>query len=256
MDEREEAENIGNNVIDPCGHSTATEEHNPERMDQSWRRDKESCTNPHHGAQHRAGEAKRAEGVSHHVSSSTTDPVKSDTSSSTIKVVGFDIETTGIEEHDIVTVACVWSPTAQATCFYGDDFTPVLEMLDNATLIHTFNGIEFDLPRLAKHCGRPSIEAWVRKTVDPLYVIRYTMGFGGCVKLNELLVANGFEPKSGSGLQAIQFWNEGNRKALSSYCMDDARLTYELCETRSIAWGSQWRIHLWESRVMRFAGER
>jgi hypothetical protein len=85
--------------------------------------------------------------------------------------------------------------------------------------------------------------------------MRYTMGFGGCIKLNELLIANGFEPKSGSGLQAIQLWNEGDRKALAAYCMDDARLTYELCETRAgIMWGTQWRIHLWEPRVMRFAG--
>jgi hypothetical protein len=175
--------------------------------------------------------------------------------------VGFDIETVGLEDSDILTVACVWSPTAQATCFHGDDFTPVLEMLDAATLIHTFNGIEFDLPRLAKHCGRASIASWVRKTADPHYLMRYTMGFGGCIRLNELLVANGFDPKSGSGLQAIHYWNEGNRDALAAYCMDDARLTYELCETRTgIVWGAttaqQWRIHLWEPRVMRFAGEK
>ena len=237
-----------------CNTATAQEYH-PERMGQQWRGEEGStCSHSRHGAQYREGEAKRIEGVSHNVSSASADSVETHTATPT--AVGFDIETTGIGEHDIVTVACVWSPTAQATCFYGEDFTPVLEMLDNATLIHTFNGIEFDLPRLAKHCGRLSIANWVRKTVDPLYLIRHTMGFGGCIKLNELLVANGFEPKSGSGLQAIQFWNEGNRKALSSYCMDDARLTYELCESRSIAWGSQWRVHLWESRVMRFAGER
>jgi hypothetical protein len=72
------------------------------------------------------------------------------------------------------------------------------------------------------------------------------------MRLNDLLTANGFEPKSGSGLQAIQFWNEGKLEALSAYCMDDARLTYELCETRSIVWGNNWRIHLWEPQVMRF----
>jgi hypothetical protein len=53
----------------------------------------------------------------------------------------------------------------------------------------------------------------------------------------------------------VRNWHEGNREALSAYCMDDARLTYELCETRAgILWGDQWRIHLWEQRVMRFAG--
>ena len=255
--EHEEAEN--RTTFPECcsGDYTATaEEHHPERVDQQRRCDEEAafCTDSCYGAQHRTGEAERAEGVSHNVSSASADSIKGATPSSS--VVGFDIETTGVGEHDIVTVACVWSPTTQVICFYGEDFTPVLDMLDNAAMIHTFNGIEFDLPRLAKHCGRSSIGEWVRKTVDPLYLIRHTMGFGGCIKLNDLLVANGFEPKSGSGLQAIQFWNEGNRKALSSYCMDDARLTYELCETRSIVWGGQWRIHLWESRVMHFAERR
>jgi hypothetical protein len=191
------------------------------------------------------GEAKRASGISDTVPDTPPTSIVG-------AAVGFDIETTGVGEDDIVTVACVWSPSKTATCFHGEDFAPVLEMLDKASLIYTFNGIEFDLPRLAKHCGRSGIGQWVCKTVDPLYLMRHAMGFGGCMRLNDLLVANGFEPKSGSGLQAIQFWNEGNRAALSSYCMDDSRLTYELCETRSIKWGSIWRIHLWESSVMQF----
>jgi hypothetical protein len=222
--------------------SSAAKEHNPQGV---WRQRAEgtsSCA----GSEHRAGKTERAQGVSDIVSGAAADPI------GTVGAIGFDIETTGVGEDDIVTVACAWSPSAQVTCFNGGDFTPLLEMLDNATLIHTYNGIEFDLPRLAKHCGRASIGPWMRKTVDPLYLIRHTMGFGGCLRLNDLLIANGFEPKSGSGLQAIQFWNEGNRAALSSYCMDDARLTYELCETRNIAWGTQWRIHLWEPKVMQF----
>jgi hypothetical protein len=190
----------------------------------------------------RAGEEKRTQSVSDFMSNTAPTPA----------AVGFDIETTGVGADDIVTVACVWSPFATATCFHGEDFAPVLAMLDGASMIYTFNGMEFDLPRLAKHCGRGGVGKWACKTVDPLYLMRHSMGFGGCMRLNDLLLANGFEPKSGSGLQAIQFWNEGNRTALSSYCMDDARLTYELCETRSITWGNAWLIHLWETRVMQF----
>jgi hypothetical protein len=225
-------------------HSSPVEKHNSEREGSCER------ANTIDDSQHRAGEAERAQGVPDTVPDTLTNSLQS----TPIAAVGFDIETTGIGSSDILTVACVWSPTVKVTCFHGDDFTPLLNLLDAATLIHTFNGIEFDLIRLAKHVGRSSIGAWVRKTVDPHYLMRYGMGFGGCMRLNELLIANGFEPKSGSGLQAIQFWNEGNLDALSAYCMDDARLTYELCETRSIMWGNHWRIHLWEPRVMRFAG--
>jgi hypothetical protein len=96
------------------------------------------------------------------------------------------------------------------------------------------------------------MEAWVGKTVDPLYMMKHSMGYGACTKLNDLLKENGYEPKSGSGLQAIQFWNEGKLEELTSYCMDDARLTYMLCETPDIKWGKRWIIRMRQGRVMGF----
>lgn len=126
--------------------------------------------------------------------------------------VGFDIETTGVGEDDIVTVACAWSPDKQAHCFFGQDPSTIESMLDEAEFIYTFNGVEFDLPRFAKHCGRRTADGWIRKTVDPLFAMKHSLGFGACVKLNDVLKANGFEPKSGSGLQAIQFWQDGDRE--------------------------------------------
>jgi hypothetical protein len=169
-------------------------------------------------------------------------------------VVGFDIETTGVSADDIVTVACAWSPGAQAQAFHGEDCSAVVRMLDDATLIHTFNGVEFDLPRFARHCGRRDLGPWLRKTVDPLYAMKHTMGIGACRKLGDLLVQNGFEPKSGSGLQAVEFWRDGERDKLAAYCMDDARLTYLLCEEGGgIQWGRSWRVRLGRARVLEFA---
>ena len=165
--------------------------------------------------------------------------------------VGFDIETTGIGANDIVTVACAWSPDGQAHCFYGEDPAPVVAMLDEARYIYTFNGMQFDLPRFAKHCGR-DMGDWAAKTVDPLYMMKNTMGFYACTKLNDLLKDNGFDPKSASGLQAIEFWESGDLESLRSYCNDDARLTYLLCEAKEISWAKRWRIKLTESRVMAF----
>jgi hypothetical protein len=92
---------------------------------------------------------------------------------------------------------------------------------------------------------------WALKAVDPLYAMKKTMGFAACDKLNSVLMANGFDPKIASGLQAVQFWNEGNRTALEAYCMDDARLTYELCEAKEVVWG-RWMLELrrpWMLRV-------
>lgn len=166
--------------------------------------------------------------------------------------VGFDIETTGVGPSDLVTVACAWSPSRQAHCFYGQNPSAVMSLLDSASYIYTYNGMEFDLPRFARHCGI-TMERWARKTVDPLYMMKHAMGLGACTKLNDLLQENGFEPKSGSGLQAIQFWNEGNREALLSYCMDDARLTYEMCACKEgIKWCKRWVVRLHQPRVIDF----
>ena len=172
-------------------------------------------------------------------------------SCSSESTVGFDIETTGIGPDALVTVACVWSPTKQAHCFYGEDPSPVTDLLDSAKYIYTFNGMEFDLPRFAKHCGR-SMGPWAAKTVDPLYMMKNGMGFGACTKLNDLLHDNGYEPKSGSGLQAIEFWNNGELDALLSYCMDDSRLTYEICNSTEIKWAKRWIVRMRQAKVLDF----
>ena len=128
-------------------------------------------------------------------------------------------------------------------------------MLSAATYIYTFNGMDFDLPRFAKHCNR-SMEEWCVKTVDPLYAMKHSLGFGACVKLNDLLRENGYAPKSGSGLEAIEFWHQGKHDALMSYCMDDARLTYELCASKNgIKWAKRWVLKLTESRMIEFQRE-
>ena len=168
-----------------------------------------------------------------------------------IKAIGFDIETTGVGPNDFITVACAWSPEREARCFHGEDFSEVMALLDRAEWIYTFNGIEFDLPRFAALCGR-DIKPWIRKAVDPLYFMKHTMGLSACSKLNDLLRENGLEPKSGSGLQAIQLWNDGERTALADYCMDDCRLTYALCEMEAIRWKERWELRLRQARPLAF----
>ena len=194
-----------------------------------------------HG-ENRAGQAERAESV--------PEPLPCENGAA----VGFDIETTGVGADDIVTVACAWSPDREAHCFYGEDPSEVVRMLNTARHIYTFNGVQFDLPRFAKHCGAgpDTVRRWGAKTVDPLYLMKQTMGFGACIKLNDLLKENGLDPKSGSGLQAIQFWADGDRESLRAYCMDDCKLTHALCEAKEIKWAKRWILRLREARVLGF----
>ena len=60
----------------------------------------------------------------------------------------------------------------------------------------------------------------------------------------------------GSGLQAIQFWHEGQHEALMAYCMDDARLTYALCEkAEGIRWTERWTVRLRQAAALELAAE-
>ena len=161
--------------------------------------------------------------------------------------IAMDIETTGKDvDNDIMTVCCMWSPTQQLSCFHFDDYSEIVKVLNDVDYILTFNGIHFDIPILARHC-KVDPGAWVQKTVDPLFVMQNTLGFEASRKLDLVLKDNGFECKSASGLDAIEYWNTGKYDLLESYCMQDARLTYGLCSLRKIRWSSTYSLNLYDN---------
>lgn len=105
-------------------------------------------------------------------------------------------------------------------------------VLDAANRIVAYNGV-FDLKVLAKR--RPAVyERWTPKLFDPFKLIR-DAGIG-TFKLDALLQANDLSAKSGSGLDAVRWW-EGNDVALDKlalYNVTDVVLLAELCQRDSI----------------------
>lgn len=68
---------------------------------------------------------------------------------------------------------------------------------------------------------------WVLKTFDLFEVCK--LCFKSSCSLNNLLKANGFDVcKSSSGSQAVKWAKEGKLKQLEEYCLQDAKLTYEI----------------------------
>lgn len=108
-------------------------------------------------------------------------------------------------------------------------------LLDEADIITAFNGVRFDTPFLHKvlHFDARRVEAWQRKTFDILEQSRETLNL--TFKLSELLLYNGLQAKSGSGLQAIEWAKDPNMwPMLEEYCTDDACLTFHLASQRKI----------------------
>lgn len=109
--------------------------------------------------------------------------------------------------------------------FYEQDLGK-LEMILNAEkpTIIGFNSIGFDNVVVQPYFKSLNISALPQ--VDILADIFRTLGFR--MKLESVAQATLGEGKSGSGLDAIRYYREGNFEALSKYCLDDVRITKDV----------------------------
>jgi hypothetical protein len=161
------------------------------------------------------------------------------------RILVFDVETNAIESnpegvrvHVTVAVArwvrelgsgvtCV-VPSAQEDGELHARFAP---LLDEADAIVAYNGRGFDLRvlRRAHFVGQEErVARWAAKLIDPFEVMRATTG--SWVKLDELLEANGLPSKTGSGLDAIKWWADGERDKVARYCEADVDALRNLLE--------------------------
>jgi hypothetical protein len=109
--------------------------------------------------------------------------------------------------------------------FYEQDLGK-LEMILNAEkpTIIGFNSISFDNVVIQPYFRSLNISALPQ--IDILADIFSTLGFR--MKLESVAQATLGEGKSGSGLDAIKYYREGNMAALSKYCLDDVRITKDV----------------------------
>jgi hypothetical protein len=165
-------------------------------------------------------------------------------------MLAFDLETTGLNNkvHHI-TVASIYDLDTDTNLVFrfieldpdhkgmvkykegvSDDIEEFLSRLDKAEMLCTFNGIGFDLPFLQAQfkVSNERMTSYVLKTFDIFEYSRRV--FNRTFGLNLLLELNGFEVKSGNGMQAVIYAQEGKWEELESYCADDSRLTWEVSQ--------------------------
>lgn len=73
-----------------------------------------------------------------------------------------------------------------------------------------------------------SLDPYALPTVDMFDHLQRELGFRP--KLDDVAAATLGRRKSGSGLEAIRLYQQGNWEALARYCLDDVRLTKEIYE--------------------------
>lgn len=106
----------------------------------------------------------------------------------------------------------------------------VITAFNQADVLCAYNAVMFDIPFIQKQLDIDieTIQDWLIKLFDPFHAMRTC--FSITCKLDRMLALNGMECKSGDGEHAIGMAHAGEWEALSSYCMDDVRLTVALCQ--------------------------
>lgn len=98
-------------------------------------------------------------------------------------------------------------------------------ILEHAELVIGYNIKGFDFPVLNAYYAGDLLRL---PTLDIMEDIVHVLGFR--VKLDDVAHATIGTGKSGSGLQAIQYFRDGQWEQLERYCLDDVRITKEIYE--------------------------
>ncbi len=150
--------------------------------------------------------------------------------------ITFDIETKNIfqdvgsnDPADLdISVICIHDsakgdgPEAYSS-YLEADFPKLWPILEQADILITWNGDHFDIPLLNKYY--PGDLANI-KSVDLMREVQKTLGRR--LKLDSVGEATLGRNKSGHGLDAIEWWRNGEIEKLIRYCIEDVRLTKEL----------------------------
>ena len=145
-------------------------------------------------------------------------------------MLAFDIETTGLKPGDSITAACVFDPTRniKKTFIFALGASPIefINELDEAEQLCAFNGARFDIPFIQREWNVPAekIQQWRLKLFDIYEICTQTFKKG--FSLNQLLLQNAIDVKTGTGHDAVTLARQGQWMELGEYCMQDTIKTY------------------------------
>ncbi|MBI2004819.1 ribonuclease H-like domain-containing protein [Patescibacteria group bacterium] len=147
--------------------------------------------------------------------------------------ITLDIETAGSFSGPMqdpteleLTIVCTHnSETNQYDSFLKEELPRLWPILEHADLLVGYNSDHFDIPILNKYYAGDLARV---PSLDLLKEIKNVLGRR--LKLDNLAEATLGKKKSGNGLQAVKWWEEGEVEKVREYCIDDVRLTLELYE--------------------------
>lgn len=147
----------------------------------------------------------------------------------------FDIETEksfdevgGKENFHLlgVTVVGIYDyQTGEFRAYERDEMKELTELLKKADRLIGFNSNHFDLPVLAPYVD---MNLYSIPHLDLMADVEIGAGFR--IGLGNLATVSLGAAKSGSGLDAIRWWREGEKQKVKDYCLQDVKVTRDLFE--------------------------
>lgn len=149
-----------------------------------------------------------------------------------MRKVVFDIETKNIfsdvGKNDPtlldISMLCAWdSETNEFTSYLEEELPRLWPLLERADMLIGYNSDHFDIPLLNKYYPGDLTQI---KSLDILKEIQKS--FGRRLKLDAIAEATLGIGKSGHGLQAYEWWKQGEIEKIRKYCIDDVKITRDV----------------------------
>ncbi len=146
----------------------------------------------------------------------------------------FDIETKNLFEEvgsndpaalDISVIGIYDSKTDAYTAYTDKELKQVWPIIESADVLITYNGDHFDIPLLNKYYPGDLSKI---KSLDLLVEIRTSLGRR--LKLDSVAEATLGKKKIGHGLEAVEWYKQGEIEKIKKYCLEDVKITKEVYE--------------------------
>ena len=148
-----------------------------------------------------------------------------------LREITIDIETLGNMTNgkfDVLaqelTVACIHdSSTGEFSSFYQNELSKLWPILESADAIIGYNTEHFDLPVLNKYYAGDLTKI---RSIDLLKEVQNVIGRR--LRLDNIAEATLGRHKTGSGLQGVQWWKNGEYEKVRDYCIEDVLITRDV----------------------------
>ncbi len=125
----------------------------------------------------------------------------------------------------ISVIGCYFYETDSYEAFEEHELPALWSRLEHTDRIIGYNSKHFDLPVMNNYYSGDFLKF---NNLDLLEEIQKALGFR--LKLDDVAAATVGHRKSGYGLQAVEWWKQGEIQKIKDYCLQDVKVTKDVYE--------------------------